>query len=161
MVKVPDKYQERYGKADTGRLPPGVSNPVDQHVGGRLRQRRTLLGLSQEKLGEAVGLTFQQIQKYEKGANRIGASRLYQFSEVLDIDIAYFFDEMPADIRTRRGAYNTGLQDQDQETLQPNPMARRETLELVRYYYRITDPAVRKNVFELAKTLARGQSNKA
>ena len=68
---------------------------------------------------------------------------------------------MPADIRTRRGAYNTGLQDQDQETLQPNPMARRETLELVRYYYRITDPAVRKNVFELAKTLARGQSDKA
>lgn len=157
MVKVPEKYQERYGKADTGRLPPGVANPVDQHVGGRLRQRRTLLGLSQEKLGEAVGLTFQQIQKYEKGANRIGASRLYQFSEVLDVDVAYFFDEMPPEIRTRRGAYNAGLQDQDQETLQPNPMARRETLELVRYYYRITDPAVRRNVFELAKTLARAE----
>lgn len=155
MVKVPEKYQERYGKADTGRLPPGVSNPVDQHVGSRLRQRRTLLGLSQEKLGEAVGLTFQQIQKYEKGANRIGASRLYQFSEVLDVDVSYFFEEMPAEIRTRRGAYAAGLKDQEQETLQPNPMARRETLELVRYYYRIVDPEVRKNVFELAKTLAR------
>jgi transcriptional regulator with XRE-family HTH domain len=155
MVKVPDKYQERYGKADTGRLPPGVANPVDQHVGSRLRQRRTLLGLSQEKLGEAVGLTFQQIQKYEKGANRIGASRLYQFSEVLDVDVSYFFEEMPSEIRTRRGAYAAGLKDQDQETLQPNPMARRETLELVRYYYRIVDPEVRKNVFELAKTLAR------
>lgn len=157
MAKVPEKYRERYGKADTGRLPPGVANPVDQHVGSRLRQRRTLLGLSQEKLGDAVGLTFQQIQKYEKGANRIGASRLYQFSEVLDVDVSYFFDEMPADIRTRRGAYNAGLQDQDQESLQPNPMARRETLELVRYYYRITDPAVRRNVFELAKTLARAE----
>ncbi|MBT6095753.1 MAG: helix-turn-helix transcriptional regulator [Rhodospirillaceae bacterium] len=156
MVKVPEKYQERYGKADTGRLPPGVSNPVDVHVGNRLRQRRTLLGLSQEKLGEAVGLTFQQIQKYEKGANRIGASRLFQFSEVLDVEISYFFDEMPPEIRTRRGAYNTGLKDQDQEILQPNPMARRETLELVRYYYQITNPDVRKNVFELAKTLARG-----
>ena len=141
MAKVPEKYSERYGKADTGRLPPGVANPVDQHVGSRLRQRRTLLGLSQEKLGEAVGLTFQQIQKYEKGANRVGASRLFQFSEVLDVDISYFFEEMPAEIRTRRGAYNTGLKDQEQESLQPNPMARRETLELVRYYYRNTDPS--------------------
>jgi transcriptional regulator with XRE-family HTH domain len=159
MARVPDKYRERYGKADTGRLPPGVSNPVDQHVGARLRQRRTLMGLSQEKLGEAVGLTFQQIQKYERGANRIGASRLYQFSEVLDVDISYFFEEMPSEIRTRRGAYNTGLKDQEQDELQPNPMARRETLELVRYYYRISDPAVRKNVFELAKTLARAEKD--
>ena len=71
------------------------------------------------------------------------------------MDVSYFFEEMPAEIRTRRGAYAAGLKDQEQETLQPNPMARRETLELVRYYYRIVDPEVRKNVFELAKTLAR------
>ncbi len=69
-------------------------NPIDVHVGGRLRTRRTLLGLSQMALADAIGLTFQQLQKYEKGANRIGASRLYDLSQVLDIDIAYFFDEM-------------------------------------------------------------------
>jgi len=155
MADTDNQKSQRYGRAETGRLPPGVSNPVDVHVGGRVRQRRTLLGFSQEKLGEAVGLTFQQIQKYEKGANRIGASRLYQFSEILDVDVGYFFEEMPDEIKSRRGAYEAGLRDQDQETLAANPMARRETLELVRYYYRIIDPAVRKNVFELAKTLAR------
>ncbi|MDD9876966.1 MAG: helix-turn-helix transcriptional regulator [Magnetovibrio sp.] len=148
---------DRYGRAETGRLPPGVPNPVDVHVGGRVRQRRTLLGLSQERLGEAVGLTFQQIQKYEKGANRIGASRLFQFSEILDVSVAYFFEDMPEEIKSRRGAYNAGLRDQAQDGLSADPMARRETLELVRYYYRITDPAVRRNIFELTKTLARSR----
>ena len=72
------------------------SHPVDVHVGARMRQRRTLLGMSQEKLGTAVGLTFQQIQKYERGSNRIGSSRLFEFSKVLDVPVAYFFDEMPS-----------------------------------------------------------------
>ena len=72
------------------RLPPGVPNPVDIHVGSRVRLRRTLLGLSQEKLGDAVGLTFQQIQKYERGANRIGASRLFQLSRILSVPIPFF-----------------------------------------------------------------------
>ena len=161
MADTDEKRAKRYERAETGRLPPGVSNPVDVHVGSRVRQRRTLLGFSQEKLGEAVGLTFQQIQKYEKGANRIGASRLYQFSEILDVDVAYFFEEMPDEIKSRRGAYNAGLRDQAQESLVSDPMARRETLELVRYYYRISDPAVRKNVFELAKTLARTRGDDA
>ena len=79
-------------KAD--RMPPGIPNPVDIHVGSRVRLRRTLLGLSQEKLGEAVGLTFQQIQKYERGANRIGASRLFEFSRILDVPVSFFFDDM-------------------------------------------------------------------
>ncbi len=70
---------------------PGETSPIDIHVGARLRQRRTLLGMSQGKLGDTVGLTFQQIQKYERGANRIGASRLYDLSRVLDVSIAYFF----------------------------------------------------------------------
>ena len=73
---------------------PGIPNPVDIHVGSRVRLRRTLLGLSQEKLGEAVGLTFQQIQKYERGANRIGASRLFEFSRILDVPVSFFFDDM-------------------------------------------------------------------
>ena len=156
MARDKADLPERYSRAETGRLPPGVPNPVDVHVGGRVRLRRTLLGLSQEKLGDAVGLTFQQIQKYEKGANRIGASRLYQFSEILDVAVSYFFEDMPTEIKSRRGAYQMGLRDQDQEVLKADPMVRRETLELVRYYYRISNPEVRKNVFELTKTLARG-----
>ena len=72
----------------------GKPNPVDVHVGQRVRLRRTLLGMSQEKLGEAIGLTFQQVQKYERGANRIGSSRLYDLSRVLDVPISYFFDDM-------------------------------------------------------------------
>ncbi|MBL4614923.1 MAG: helix-turn-helix transcriptional regulator, partial [Magnetovibrio sp.] len=85
------------------RPPLGTPRPVDVHVGARLRQRRTLLGMSQEKLGEAVGLTFQQIQKYERGANRIGASRLYQLSNVLDVSVSYFFEEMPGEVQKTRG----------------------------------------------------------
>ena len=74
----------------------GYPNPVDVHVGNRMRQRRTLLGMSQEKLGEALGLTFQQVQKYERGMNRVSASRLFDLSRVLDVPIAYFFEEMPS-----------------------------------------------------------------
>ena len=161
LSETDPKRAQRYGRAETGRLPPGVANPVDVHVGSRVRQRRTLLGLSQERLGDAVGLTFQQIQKYEKGANRIGASRLYQFSEILDVEVSYFFEDMPREIKSRRGAYETGFSDQEQESLTKDPMTRRETLELVRYYYLITDPAIRRNVFELAKTLARTRGNDA
>ncbi len=71
------------------------ATPIDAHVGRRLRLRRTLLGMNQSALGQAVGLTFQQIQKYERGANRIGSSRLYQFCQVLDVPVSFFFDEMP------------------------------------------------------------------
>jgi transcriptional regulator with XRE-family HTH domain len=75
-------------------MPSGKPNPVDVHVGARVRLRRTLLGLSQERLGEAIGLTFQQVQKYERGANRIGASRLYDLSRVLDVPVSFFFEDM-------------------------------------------------------------------
>lgn len=136
------------------RLPPGVPNPVDIHVGARVRLRRTLLGMSQEKLGDSVGLTFQQIQKYERGANRIGASRIYEFSRILDVPVAYFFEDMPDVLRTREGRMRVGLQDQDQKDLEPDPMAKRETLELVRAYYRIASPRVRKRLFELTKSLS-------
>lgn len=134
----------------TQRPPLGTPRPVDVHVGQRLRQRRTLLGMSQEKLGEAVGLTFQQIQKYERGANRIGASRLYQLSQVLDVSIEYFFDDMPGEVKKTRGDYAAPDAPID---IGGDPMARRETLELVRAYYRIEDPKVRKRVFELTKSI--------
>src|SRR3982074_632911 len=71
----------------------GKPNPVDVHVGSRVRLRRTLLGMSQEKLGEAIGLTFQQVQKYERGAHRTGASRLHELSRVLDVPVGFFFDD--------------------------------------------------------------------
>jgi len=136
------------------RLPPGVPNPIDIHVGGRIRLRRILLGLSQEKLGDAVGLTFQQIQKYERGANRIGASRLHQFSRVLDVPISFFFDELPAGLETTEKQVAAGLRDRDRKNRIQDPMAKRETLELVRAYYRIPKPRVRKNLFEFVKSLA-------
>lgn len=114
-----------------------------------------MLGFSQEKLGEAVGLTFQQIQKYERGANRIGASRLYQLTRILDVPISFFFDDMPDDVKSGARRPTAGFQDRSQAALEPDPMAKRETLELVRAYYRITNPKVRKRLFELAKSLAK------
>ncbi len=135
------------------RLPPESANPVDVHVGSRVRLRRTLLGMSQEKLGDAVGLTFQQIQKYERGANRIGASRLYELSGILDVPVSFFFDDMPEQARNVEAARAYGLAEEPQALLEPDPMSRRETLELIRAYYRITDPRVRKRVFELTKSL--------
>lgn len=136
-----------------GRPKNGKPNPVDIHVGSRVRLRRTLLGMSQEKLGEAIGLTFQQVQKYERGANRIGASRLFNLSQVLDVPVSFFFDDMPQETATA-----PVLGDEDDEDrvveFEPDPMAKRETLELVRAYYRITDPGVRKRLFELTKAVA-------
>lgn len=141
------------------RLPPGVPSPVDIHVGSRVRLRRTLLGLSQEKLGEAVGLTFQQIQKYERGANRIGASRLFEFSRILDVPVSFFFDDMSERVAGADGASEAGMADQPQASLEPDPLTRRETLELVRAYYRISDPQIRKRLFELTKSLGANEES--
>ena len=135
----------------------GDPRPVDVHVGGRVRVRRTLLGMSQEKLGAAVGLTFQQIQKYERGANRIGASRLFELSRVLDVPISFFFEKMAPAVKAGPGGKRgrAGLSDQGQETFKRDPLAKRETLELVRAYYKINDPKVRKRLFELVKSIAK------
>lgn len=78
------------------------SHPVDVHVGTRLRQRRSLLGISQTKLGESVGLTFQQVQKYERGSNRVSSSRLFEFAQILDVPVSYFFDELPHNVLVGR-----------------------------------------------------------
>jgi transcriptional regulator with XRE-family HTH domain len=146
MTKNPD------GRESVRRT--GKPNPVDVHVGSRVRLRRTLLGLSQEKLGDALGLTFQQVQKYERGANRIGASRLFDLSRVLDVPVSFFFDDMSPDMPTKKPSADIDLDEVSQSGFDVDPMARRETLELVRAYYRIKDPLVRKRVFELAKALA-------
>jgi len=134
-------------------------NPIDVHVGKRLRLRRTLLGMSQERLGESLGLTFQQVQKYERGANRIGSSRLFELGQILDVPVSFFFDDMPG--TTAAGAHGTasarGLAEEgatfEHDLDDQLPLDKRETLELIRAYYRISDPAVRKRLFELTKAL--------
>ena len=138
-------------------------NPIDIHVGHRLRLRRTLLGMSQERLAHLLGLTFQQIQKYERGVNRIGSSRLYELGQILHVPVSFFFDAMPeSDGDRAQDLLAPGLApglaeepatftfDDDRDLA----LDKRETLELVRAYNRIPDPAVRKRLFELAKALA-------
>ncbi len=114
-------------------------HPIDVHVGSRVRVRRTLLGLTQTQLGEKLGITFQQIQKYESGINRISASRLYQMSHILYVPVSFFFDEVD------EGA---GARPPD------DILIIREALEFVRAYYRIGDPAVREELFAMTKAMA-------
>src|SRR4029078_3315429 len=134
----------------------GKPDTIDIHVGARLRQRRTLLGMSQEKLGEALGLTFQQVQKYERGANRMGAGRLHQIADVLGVPVAFFFEDMPP----RRSApgigdARPGTEGADARHSADDQRARRETLELVRAYYRIADPRLRRRLYDLVKAIGR------
>lgn len=128
---------------------PSKPNPVDVHVGSRIRLRRTLLGMSQEKLGAAIGLTFQQVQKYERGTNRVGSSRLYQLARVLNVPVSFFFDDMPDDVAQAPTNFAEAP-----VPFENSPFTKRETLELVRAYHRITTNSVRKRVFELVKSLA-------
>jgi transcriptional regulator with XRE-family HTH domain len=129
-------------------------HPVDVHVGSRVRMRRTLLGMSQEKLGDALALTFQQVQKYERGANRVGASRLYEISQILDVPVSFFFEEMSPETATLSPHAVAPTGGEGSEELERDPLAKRETLELVRAYYRIVDPRVRKRMFGLTKAVA-------
>ena len=132
----------------------GHPNPVDVHVGSRVRMRRTLLGLSQETLADSLGLTFQQVQKYERGTNRVSSSRLFDLCRILKVPVAYFFDEMAGDVAKQSPGALQGKAPSLIE-LDQDPAARRETLELVRAYYKIPDQAVRKRITDLARALAR------
>ncbi|MGE5504631.1 MAG: helix-turn-helix domain-containing protein [Actinomycetota bacterium] len=142
-------------KANRGRTPAGAPNPIDVHVGNRMRLRRTLLGLSQEKLGEMIGLTFQQVQKYERGANRISCSRLFDLSRALDVPVSFFFDDMSAQV-AEQSPVRMVREPLMAEPIaaEPDPALRRETLELVRNYYSIEDIDVRRRIYELAKALS-------
>ena len=140
------KYKLGYGHGT------GTPHPVDVHVGGRLRIRRTLLGLSQTSLADAIGLTFQQVQKYERGTNRMGSSRLYDIARILDVPVKYFFEEMPAEIAANSPAQRRHMA-KGPPDYKSDPMAKRETLELVRAYYRISNPLLRKRLFEMVKAL--------
>jgi transcriptional regulator with XRE-family HTH domain len=133
----------------------GLPNPIDVHVGARIRVRRTLLGISQSALAEAIGLTFQQVQKYEKGMNRVSSSRLVDMANALDVPIPYFFDEMSAGVSAQTPSALMKSKQQPNIDYDKDPLAKRETLEFVRAYYKIEDPAVRKRVFELTKAVAK------
>ncbi len=135
----------------------GIPNPVDVHVGARLRQRRTLLGMTQTNLGKALGVGFQQVQKYENGMNRISASRLFALSRLLDVPVEYFFDDMPTAVAASSPAQGGG-RTKKPPRYEPDPMAKRETLELVRAYYKIKDADVRKRLYAMVKTLGAAAS---
>ncbi len=135
----------------------GKANPIDENVGAQLRQRRALLGMSQEKLADFVGITFQQIQKYENGVNRISASRLYEFSKVLDIPVNFFFENSNGN--ESRTAVGFAENEQAAFDGPGDVMNRKETLELVRIYYSIENPKLRKDLFKLVKTMAESLKN--
>ncbi len=132
-------------------------NPVDVHVGSRVRLRRMLLGMSQEKLGEHLGLTFQQIQKYEKGVNRIGASRLFDLAQVLGVPVQFFYDEAPS--TSNEADLAPGFADQPAESYVVEFLSTREGLELNKAFVRVSDPRVRRSVVELIRSLADGPQN--
>lgn len=148
-----------------GRARGESPSPVDIHVGGRLRQLRALCGLSQEKLGEALGLTFQQVQKYERGQNRIAASRLFDVSRILNVPVAYFFEGYESQAYREAGE-TEALRFADSEVqaaYEPQNsdlMTKKETLDLVRAYYKIEEPDIRRKVLELVKSMAPQNSEK-
>lgn len=123
-------------------------NPVDVHVGSRVRLRRTMLGMSQEKLGESLGITFQQIQKYEKGSNRVGASRLQRISEVLNVPVSYFFDDLAG-----AGTGSPGLREPSGPDYVVDFLSTAEGLQLNRAFVKITDPKVRRRIIDLVRSL--------
>jgi transcriptional regulator with XRE-family HTH domain len=152
MTKIPAAAKGKPRRISTrGRTADGAPNPIDVHVGGRIRLRRTLLGISQEKLGEALDLTFQQVQKYERGANRVGASRLFDLSRILDVPVGFFYDDMAEGVAECSPARIDAAAVIPEAAI--DPMAKRETLELVRAYYDIADPQVRRRVLDLARAL--------
>jgi transcriptional regulator with XRE-family HTH domain len=124
---------------------------IDAHVGSRVRLRRMLIGMSQEKLGELLGLTFQQVQKYEKGANRIGASRLFEISKILNVPVQYFFEDLPNAAGAQANGY--GMSEPDREPFVMDFVSSTEGLQLIRSYTKVTDPRVRKRILELVKSL--------
>lgn len=151
-----------------GRIAEGIPNPVDVHVGNRIRLRRTILGFSQQYLARKLGLTFQQVQKYEKGCNRVGASRLWDISRVLKVSMDFFFEDMGKSIEAKSPMMltltdneGTSMLAEDTDEMEMDPMKRKETLELVRAYYRITNRKIAKNLFDLIVSMSKSNSTMA
>lgn len=125
-------------------------NPIDIHVGSRIRLRRTMLGMSQEKLGESLGITFQQIQKYEKGTNRVGASRLQNISNILNVPVSFFFEDAPGN----NANSPSGMAEASSSNYVVDFLSSSEGLQLNRAFVKIADPKVRRKLVELVKALA-------
>ncbi len=134
----------------------GGPNAIDIHVGAKVHLRRNLFGLSQTDLGKAVGVTFQQVQKYEKGTNRISASRLFNLSRVLDVPISFFFEDLsPAAAGAGRKRRARGLSEAPAIAHDFDVLSNRETINLIRAYYRVTDPRLRKRVLDLLEAVGK------
>lgn len=133
-------------------------NPIDLHVGSRVRVRRMLLGMSQERLGEQLGLTFQQVQKYEKGINRIGASRLFDLARVLGVPVQFFYEEAPIDLAGRVGV-QAGFAERAPESYVVDFLNSREGVELNKAFLRISDPKVRRSIVDLVRSLSGDDAN--
>ena len=126
---------------------------MDIHVGKRIRMRRALLGVSQEKLAESIGITFQQVQKYERGSNRVSASRLFQIGQVLDVPVSYFYADYSG---AREKTAAIGLSDTAQETLaatDDNILYSKETADLLRAYYSLEDESKRRELLKIIKSM--------
>lgn len=141
-----------------GRCPDGAPNPIDVYVGQRIRMRRLFLGMSQERFAALMGVSFQQIQKYEKGNNRIGASRLWDISKLLKVDVNFFFEDMPqeiADQSPRCFVQHPGIiDDSDNDPLPICPEKTNEAQELLSNYFKIRNSMVAGNIFNLLQILA-------
>jgi len=124
-------------------------NPIDVHVGSRLRLRRNMLGISQEKLGESLGITFQQIQKYEKGSNRVGASRLQAIASILDVPVSFFFEDAPGSEQA-----GGGFSEENSTNYVVDFLSTTEGLQLNRAFVKIGDAKVRKRIVDLVKSLS-------
>ncbi len=143
----------------------GTPDIVDKHVGKQLRNRRSLLGISQEKLANAIGVTFQQVQKYERGTNRVSASRLFSFSKILDVSIDYFYDGIEGgNIKPKALGMSDNKQEafggadespKDKNSLPEDLMSQKETIDLVRTYYSVKDPQTRKDILKFVKSMAK------
>ncbi len=156
---------ENTKRSSRGRTPTGQPNPIDVHVGNRIRLRRTLLGLSQEKLASLLGLTFQQVQKYERGMNRVGASRLWDIGKVLEVPIEFFYEDMDSNV-AKQSPRTFSLPDdklnfleEEQATFDSDPMNRQETIELVKAYYKIPNRKAAKHLYDLIITMSKSTSN--
>lgn len=149
MEKQPQK------KSIRGRQPDGSPHPVDLHVGRRMRLRRNLLGISQETLAGQLGLTFQQVQKYERGLNRISSSRLFDISKVLNVRVSYFFDEMDEDV-SAGSPLSLSLGDGSRKTADDavaDPMLREEAITLVNAFNKIKNPRLHRLIYHLVLTM--------
>ena len=152
-------------KSLRGRIDDNEPNPIDIHVGKRIRLRRTILHITQQQMADMLGLTFQQVQKYEKGMNRVGASRLWDISRVLEVPMGFFFDDMDASVAQKSprllGNSESAYLAENQQSLADDPMKRAETLELVRAYYKIPNRVIAKNLFNLIVALSKSTAGMA